>query len=190
MARRRSRYSGLRLEDYLAALGLFLVVVVALAVLSRGGASGRAASLRCDTTPQLAVHYHAHLDLLYGGRMVPVPGQVGIVQGCRYWLHTYSADGVLHVQGPAAAASRQFTVGDFFWVWGQPLSSQQVATMKVGPGQQLKAWLDGRPYAGDVAGLVLRQREEVVLEVGPPFVPPPRFDWTSASARQETARAG
>jgi hypothetical protein len=188
MARRRSRYSRLRLEDYLAALGFFLIVVVALAVLSRGGASGRAASLRCDTTHQLAVHYHAHLDLFYAGRMVPVPGQVGVVQGCRYWLHTYSADGVVHVQGPAAVASRQFTLGDFFWVWGQPLSSRQVATLKVGHGQQLKAWLDGRPYAGDLAGMVLHPHDDVVLEVGPPFVPPPRFDWSSASARQETAR--
>jgi hypothetical protein len=188
MARRRSRYSRLRLEDYLAALGFFLIVVVALAVLSRGGAADRAASLRCDTTPQLAVHYHAHLDLFYAGRVVPVPGQVGVVQACRYWLHTYSADGVVHVQGPAAVASRQFTMGDFFWVWGQPLSSRQVATLKVGRGQQLKAWLDGRPYAGDVAGMVLHPRDEVVLEVGPPFVPPPRFDWSSASARQEMAR--
>jgi hypothetical protein len=192
MAPRRSRHSRLRVEDYLAAVGLFLVVVVALAVFGRGGAgaSNRTAGLRCDTTPQLAVHYHAHLDLLYGGRPVPVPAQVGIIRGCRYWLHTNSADGVLHVEGPAAAATHQFTVGDFFWVWGQPLSGRQVAALKLGRGQELKAWLDGRPVAGEVGGLVLHPRDQVVLEVGPPFVPPPRFDWSSASARQEIARIG
>jgi hypothetical protein len=36
--------------------------------------------------------------------------------------------------------------------------------------------------------MVLHPHDDVVLEVGPPFVPPPRFDWSSASARQETAR--
>jgi hypothetical protein len=190
MAPRSTRYSRLRLEDYLAAAGLFLVVVIALAVLGHGGGSTKAAALGCDTAPQLAVHYHAHLDLLYQGRAVPVPAQVGIIRGCRYWLHTYSADGVLHVEAPAAAASRRFTVGDFFWVWGQPLTSRQVGTLKLARGQQLKTWLDGRPYTGEVSGLVLRPRDQVVLEVGPPFVPPPRYDWSSESARRGTATIG
>lgn len=189
----RSNYSRLRPEDYVAASGLVLIMVIVLAVAGHGGgglpsASNRAAALGCDTTPQLAVHYHAHLDLIDAGRPVPVPAQVGIIHGCRYWLHTSSGDGVLHVEAPATAASRQFTVGDFFWVWGQPLSSRQVATLKLGPGRQLKTWVDGRPFTGEVSGLVLRPRYQVVLEVGPPFVVPPRFDWNSESARRETAR--
>jgi hypothetical protein len=190
MAPRRSVYSRLRPEDYVLAAGLFVAVLVALAVLGRGGTSPRAAALRCDPHPQLAVHYHAHLDLLYEGRAVPVPAQVGIIQGCRYWLHTYSTGGVLHVEAPAEEARTQYTVGDFFWVWGQPLSSHQVATFRVGQGQQLRTWLNGRRYTDDVSGLVLHPRDQVVLEVGPPFVPPPAFDWSSSAASQETARLG
>jgi hypothetical protein len=183
-------YSRLRLEDYLAAAALFVVVVVALALLGRGGVSPRAAAMRCDPNPQLAVHYHAHLDLLYQGRPVTVPPQVGIIQGCRYWLHTYSADGVLHVEAPAAESKQQYTLGDFFWVWGQPLSRQQMATFNVGRGQQLQTWVNGRRFDGDPQGVVLHARDRVVLEVGPPFLPPPAFDWSSPDAVQEVARLG
>src|SRR2546429_54800 len=88
----------------------------------------------------------------------------------------------------AAVGLFLFAVGGLLGVGGQPLSSRQVGALRLGHGQQWKTWLDGRPFAGEVSGLVLRPRDQVVLEVGPPFVPPPRYDWNSESARRETSR--
>lgn len=187
MAPRSSIYRRLRLEDYLAVAGIFLAVLVVLAVLNRGGTASRS-SMSCDPKPQLAVHYHAHVTLVENGRIVPIPAGVGVTRGCRFWLHTNSADGVVHVEAPALAARREFTVGDFFGVWGQPLTSRQVAGMKLGRGEQLKVWADGRPFTGEVAKLALGPNDQVVLEVGSLFVSPPRFDWTSPPARHEIAR--
>jgi hypothetical protein len=42
---------------------------------------------------------------------------------CFAWLHTHSADGIIHTESPV---TRTFTLGEFFDVWGQPLSSRQV----------------------------------------------------------------
>jgi hypothetical protein len=36
---------------------------------------------------------------------------------CFYWLHTHAADGVIHIESPV---QRAYTLGDFFYEWGQP----------------------------------------------------------------------
>ncbi len=166
-------------------LGVFL----ALAVLSRGSAKGAAGpvAVGCDAAGQAAVHYHAHLDLFHEGRRVPVPAHVGMTDKCVYWLHTEQPTGILHIAAPASARTRLFTLGDFFTIWGEPLSAGQVAGMYAGPGRQVKVWQDGRPYSGVLPGLVLRPHTQVVIEVGPPFVSPPAFDWRSPGARRESA---
>jgi hypothetical protein len=179
---RRSPYAAFALP--LAVLGVFLVVAIALVVLYRtstssGPNSGQpVANVKCETSEQLATHYHAHLDILYQGQPVKVPAQVGIMPTCLYWLHTHDETGVIHIEAPKSESSRQFKLGDFFKVWGQPLSSTQVATIKVGSGEQVKAWVNGQPYTGDPANVPLASKEQVVIEIGPPFTePPPTFTW-------------
>ena len=175
----------------LAVLGIFLVVAVALIVLYRtqsssGTANGQpVASITCDSGEQLATHYHAHLDILYKGQPVKVPANIGIQPTCLYWLHTHDDTGVIHVEAPQSQASRQFTLGEFFKVWGQPLSSTQVATLKVQPGEQVKVWVDGKPYTGDPSKVKLASKEQIVIEIGPPFVdPPPTYTWDPSQYSQ------
>jgi hypothetical protein len=131
------------------------------------------ANIRCDTGEQLAVHYHAHLEILYRDQPASVPAQIGIPGNCLYWMHTHDTTGVIHIEAPKDSASRQFKLGEFFQVWGQPLSSKQVATFKTGPGEELKVWVDGQPYTGDPSQIVLKSHEQIVLEIGPPFTDPP-----------------
>jgi hypothetical protein len=168
----------------LAVVAIFLVVAVALVVLYRSTAgSGTSnaqpvANVSCDAGEQLATHYHAHLDILYQGQPVKVPAQIGIKPTCFYWLHTHDDTGVIHIEAPQSQASRQFKVGDFFKVWGQPLTSTQVATIKLSSGEQVKAWVNGTPYTGNPADIPLASKEQIVLEIGPPYVePPPTYTW-------------
>jgi hypothetical protein len=166
-------------------LGVFLIVAVALVVLYRtstssGGApSGEpVANVKCESTEQLATHYHTHLDILYQGQPVKVPAQVGIQPTCLYWMHTHDETGVIHIEAPKSESSRKFKLGDFFKVWGQPLSSKQVATIQVHSGEQVKVWVNGKPYTGDPANVTLASKEQVVIEIGPTYVePPPTFTW-------------
>jgi hypothetical protein len=170
----------------LSVLGIFVVIAVALIVLYRvssntGGApSGdTVANVRCDAGEQLATHYHTHLTILYQGQQVTVPGQIGIQSTCLYWMHTHDDSGIIHVEAPKSEANRKFKLGEFFTVWGQPLTSKQVSTIKVGPREQVKAWVNGKPYTGDPANITLASKEQIVIEIGPPFVdnPPPAYTW-------------
>jgi hypothetical protein len=181
---------------------VFLVVLIVLVVLAQRASSPSSspstsgqpvANIQCDTGEQTAVHYHAHVDILVRNVSVPIPAGVGIVQPnsqqtpvgpyvssgkCFYWLHTHDTSGIVHVEAPRQAAGRQFTLGEFFKIWGQPLSTRQVATNSVRPGEQLKVWVDQKPYPGDPNNIVLHSHTQIVLEIGPPFTdPPPAYAW-------------
>jgi hypothetical protein len=178
----------------LSVAGVFLVAFVVLLILFRLNTtpiSGQpVANIKCDSGEQLATHYHAHIDIIYKGQPVTIPAQTGILSSCFYWMHTHTDSGIIHIEAPRDSASRQFTVGDFFQVWNQPLTSSQVTTIKLAKGDEVKAWVDGKPYTGDPRKIVLKSHTQVVIEVGPEFVDPPTFDWTSSAAIQEAGTGG
>ena len=152
-----------------------LVLAAALCV-SSGAAYGAMPSgqtvngIRCDPGEQVAFHIHQHLAIWDRGRPVQIPPDVGrpIVANCFYWLHTHTPDGIIHVESPTF---RSYTLGDFFAVWGEPLSRQQVATAKVTPGASMRVWVNGRGYSGDPEKIDLAQHTDITIEVGPPWKP-------------------
>src|SRR4051794_21886736 len=96
----------------------------------------------CGRMESLLFHIHAHLAIYVDGEPYEVPMGVGIGQpwdtapgsvgpfitggSCSSWLHTHTTDGILHIEAPIP---RTFTLGDFFAVWGQPLSESEMAGM-------------------------------------------------------------
>lgn len=134
-------------------------------------------AIRCDTMEGSVLHIHQHVAIFDHGRAVPIPDDVGrpIVGRCLYWLHTHTADGLVHIEAPAF---RNFTLGNFFDVWGQPLSRDDVAGAKPKKGERVAVWVDGRPYAGDPRKIELTQHLDVTIDVGPPYKKPAPFtDW-------------
>jgi hypothetical protein len=134
------------------------------------------AGISCDAMEGQRIHIHQHLLILDHGTPVLVPNDVGRPASgqCLYWVHTHTPDGVIHIESPA---NRTFTLGDFFAIWGQPLSATQAATAVARTGK-LKVWVDGKPYAGNPAKIPLVAHTDVVIEAGPPFPTPPKFtDW-------------
>jgi hypothetical protein len=132
--------------------------------------------IRCDQAEGAVFHIHQHLSIFDRGRPVVVPGDVGrpIVAQCFYWLHTHTTDGIIHVESPTF---RTFTLGNFFDVWGEPLSASVAASAKMKRGR-LRVFVDGRPFAGDPRTIELAQHTDVTLEAGPPYRPPVLFtDW-------------
>lgn len=135
--------------------------------------------IACDRMEGQRIHIHQHLVLLDHGNPVQIPPDVGQVpaQNCLYWIHTHTPDGIIHIESPQ---SRTFTLGDFFAIWGQPISRTRVASMRAGKGTTLKVWVNGKPYAGDPAAIPLVAHADIVIEAGPPFVPQPQFtNWGS-----------
>jgi hypothetical protein len=112
-------------------------------------------------------HIHTHLTLVESGQQMTVPSQIGITPKCLYSLHTHDATGIIHVE---SAVMMKFTLGQFFDIWGQPLSESELA----GHAGTVHAFIDGDLFAGNPRDIELFDHDELTLEVGTPLVDPPR----------------
>ena len=132
--------------------------------------------IRCEQAEGAVFHIHQHLAIFDRGKAVAVPDDVGrpIVGQCLYWLHTHTPNGIIHVESPAF---RTFTLGQFFDVWGEPLSTTVAASARTKPGG-MRVYVDGRAYAGNPRKIELAQHTDIAIEVGPPYRVPDVFsDW-------------
>lgn len=162
-------------------LARLLVVGLSLAGASRlraqyAGAAGQTiAGISCDAQEGQRIHIHQHLLILDHGKQVDIPPNIGQPAGkrCIYWLHTHTPDGIIHIEAPK---DRSFTLGEFFQVWGQPLSRVQAAAARGTAKSPLRVWVDGKRYLGDPAKIRLNPHTDIFIEAGPPFAKQiPRF---------------
>lgn len=136
--------------------------------------------IACQRGEQTLIHIHARLTIFVHGHSRRVPAGIGIshplaeptgrgafvVAGvCFAWLHTHAADGIIHIESPVR---RTCTLGNFFDVWGQPLSKSRVGPAR-GP---VTAYLDGRVWHGNPRSIRLTAHAQIQLEVGRPLVAP------------------
>jgi len=131
-------------------------------------------ALALDADLAVSIVNHVGEHALDHGKPLQVPPNVGQPAGkrCLYWIHTHTPDGIIHIESPAM---RTFTLGDFFTMWGKPLSRTQAASMKSGKGAPLKFWVNGKPYTGDPRKIQLTAHADIVIQAGPPYPKPPAF---------------
>jgi hypothetical protein len=147
---------------------------------ARGGNGQPVDRIEGSSTEMLKIHVHAHLSLFYKGEQIAIPQGIGIVKPFQeqngfigsgqgfYWLHTHDATGIIHVESPD---DRPYTLGNFFDIWGQPLAADNVAGLK----GKVRAFVDAKPYSGNVRDIRLGAHTQITLEVGDPMVAPPVY---------------
>ena len=123
----------------------------------------------CQTGERLEYHAHAALEILVDGAPVTVPKNTGIRSDCLFWLHTHDDTGIVHIEAPD---NRGFTLGQFFQIWGHPLSATQLLDKAVDASHKITATVNGTPFTGDPASIPLADRQTIVLQYGPPFGTP------------------
>ncbi|MEP6622596.1 MAG: hypothetical protein ABJE47_24955 [bacterium] len=130
--------------------------------------------ISCDAQEGQRIHIHQHLVILDHGKIVDIPPNVGqpAAKRCIYWLHTHTPDGIIHIEAPK---DRSFTLGDFFMVWGQPLSRTAASSAHTAKSEPLRVWVDGKPFKGDPRSIPLVAHADIVIQAGPPFITPPKF---------------
>lgn len=141
--------------------------------------------IQCKPSEQLVYHIHSHLAVFDKGRLYALPGGIGIpgsqdeqsqygpvaVGGqCYFWLHTHTADGVIHVESPLRSI---FTLGDFFDVWRQPLTADRIASLR----GTVSAFVNGKPWHKSVRAIPLLPHADIQLEIGEPTPPIVTVDW-------------
>ncbi|MBN3756633.1 hypothetical protein G3N95_27105 [Paraburkholderia sp. Tr-20389] len=129
------------------------------------------------------MYTYSHVAIYLNGRALALPTNIGAVAptlaaqtGCAYPVHTDDESGKIRMDASTGAS---YTLGQFFAIWGQPLTSSNVAgltgmpiTIYVNNGGQLSK------YTGDPANLVLPPHGEVSIQIGTPLGQIPTFTWT------------
>ncbi len=158
-----------------------LLSLAAVAVLANAGVARAAVpagqpvdGIRCEQMEGSVLHVHQHLTVLDHGKPIAVPDDVGrpFIGQCLYWLHTHTPDGIIHVESPNF---HTYTLGNFFDVWGQPLTKTDVAGAKPKKNERIVTWVNGSAYTGDPRKIELVQHLDVTIEVGPPYAKPAPF---------------
>ncbi len=99
-----------------------VLVVAALLIIPRLGANrsnGITTTVPC-LVPNVALvqHIHPHLTIKVDGVEETIPTNIGL-GSCERAVHTHDGTGTIHVE---AQDNRQYTIGDFFDVWGKPIA--------------------------------------------------------------------
>jgi hypothetical protein len=145
--------------------------------------------VQCDSNEQVAYHVHTHLSVYVNGQLRPLPAGIGIVlpvaqqtangpfdgaSQCYYWLHVHAQDGVIHIESPSG---HSYTLGQFFDIWRQPLSTDQV-----GPATgATTVFVNGVLYRGNPRKIALGSHVDIQIDVGTPVVAPKSVNWSLTS---------
>lgn len=126
-----------------------------------------AIGLQALTAEGEAQHTHEHLDLFVDGQAITIPADIGINQAAGFLapIHTHDTTGIIHVESPVV---RDFTLGEFFDVWGVRFDSHCIGGACDGNGRSLSVYLNGQLYPGDPGALVLAEHQEIVVAIGTP----------------------
>jgi hypothetical protein len=144
--------------------------------------------LQCNAGEQLAYHHHAHVVMFVNGQPRAIPLGVGMVppavvqqtpkgpfaegsNNCLYWIHVHAQDGIVHVESPTP---KTLELGQFFDIWGHHLTSDGIGSVK----GTVTATVNGKPWTGDPANIMLNEHDQIVLNVGGPTVTPPPISWS------------
>jgi hypothetical protein len=106
-----------------------------------------------------AYHIHPHLVVRANGQDILAPKGLGMLPGCIRPLHVHENDGIIHVEN---AFKRDFTLGEFFKVWGETLSRDQVLSFKRDDKHDLLMTVDGKP-SDAWENLVLEDKQQIVI---------------------------
>jgi hypothetical protein len=118
------------------------------------------------------------VEVFAEGRVVLIPSAIGVGRPwmtslgrltsarCYGALVTLEPTGVLLLR-----PGQQLTISDLARAWGQPISTQRIASFRAPAGQHLSVFIDGRRSRQPPWSVSLTAGAEIVLELGP-YVPP------------------
>ncbi len=148
------------------------------------GANGQPIDgMTCRSTMEQSdtYHVHAHVDIFVNGQQRRIPAGAGIkaprfpehlstglfvdnsYNSCLYWLHVHANDGIIHIEAPTKG---NYTLGEFFDIWGQPLGPDQVGPAK----GTVVAFENGKRFYGNPRDIPLNSQAVIQLDVGKPVV--------------------
>lgn len=95
----------------------------------------------CVEHVAIGYHIHPQIKISVNGKPFSIPAGIGIESGCMKVIHTHDDLPKIHVEAPKAF---DFTLKDFFDIWGKSLSKAQVIDYKASNGYNFEFLENGR----------------------------------------------
>lgn len=145
------------------------------------GGNGQAiGNLQCQSGLIANFDVYTHLAIYRNGEQLAIPQNIGSTGTCDYEIHTHDRSGTIHT---ASTEYKRFTLGDFFAIWGQPLSTTNVAGFT---GEPIVIYIedkgDLRQFTGDPATIDLVSHRSIVIQIGSQLPQIPTYDWLNFGA--------
>ncbi|MFM0341550.1 hypothetical protein [Paraburkholderia fungorum] len=139
-----------------------------------GGAGPAVDGLICAPNMSVLYHVHAHLAIFKDGQWLAMPANIGILPQCDYEMHTHDQTGIIHIETPTF---KTFTLGQFFDIWGQQLTSTNVAGVTGTVVAYINDNGDSRRYMGDLRDIELTSLRDITLQIGTPVSTLGTYSW-------------
>jgi hypothetical protein len=122
-------------------------------------------------------HKHMLISIYNNGKRLGFPDGIGRVHaGCyhAYEMHVHDVTGIVHMESDTP---KNFTLGQWFTLWNQPLSRSGVAGF-AGPAR-FYIVENGRitRYDSDPAAIQMLAHREILIVTGTPLSVVPRYQW-------------
>ena len=155
--------------------GIMCIIATPLVSISSLASPSSSSSLtidgvQCDKQEYSDIHIHTHLDIFINGKEFIVPSDIGFVpNNCLYWMHTHDDTGVIHIESPE---NRTFTLGQFFHIWGETFSNNQIFDNIVGNNDNssntLNVYVNGKKMVSetDYGQIPLNEHDEIAIVYG------------------------
>lgn len=147
------------------------------------GAKSAARATALGLPPEgTTMHEHANVQIFVHGKPEPVPKDIGInaAEGTLQSIHTHDDTGTVHLE---SSQSREFTLGEFFGVWGVRFTQDCLGAYCNDDVNTLRVYLNGEEVTGDPWNVQLDDQSVIVVTYGTadelPDPIPSTFDFTS-----------
>jgi len=128
------------------------------------------------------MHEHADVEIFVHASKEPVPTDIGIdaSKGTIQSIHTHDDTGLVHLE---SSQSREFTLGEFFGVWGVRFTPSCLGAYCNEGNNRLQVFVDGEEVDGSLQDVQLDDQTVIVVTYGTPTeLPDPipsSFDFSS-----------
>jgi hypothetical protein len=111
-----------------------------------------------------ASHFHPQLRIYVNSKQIKLPPNIGIDPTSPMdmaGLHTHDSSGTIHNEAGTSAE-----LGQFFAVWGVPLSLNALGPYRPTGKKKIRMWVDGKP-SREFRNLQLKDGQQIVISYGP-----------------------
>ena len=134
---------------------------------STGGTGADVDGLTCSANMVQSYQVNAHLAIIYNGQWLQMPKNVGITSACTYEMSTSDHTGIIHIGSPTV---KSYMLGDFFDIWGEPLTTTNVAGLSGDVVAYINDNGESRRYMGDLRAISVTSHRDITLQVGTPAI--------------------